>query len=220
MKSLGHLICGLLVLSTNFAIAQEADAQEVEPAHENKMRQTLFTGDFQLALQLSEEPGFKQDAGPYHTFRGLAFAGQKNWASALGEFRLATQLSPDHFPGFFELAETFYQLRKFKEARTYYAKAARIQKRDPICLYKILLCYLKEGKEKEAKRWLDKALPLTDKNPSYQYANAAWNFHSGNGEAAYYFIHSAYTLFPENMQHAFLQPLINEGWIRQEDIHP
>lgn len=145
--------------------------------------------------------------------RGAALIEQKRFDEGLEYCRKALAIDPKFYPARFNLCEVPLVQKHYAEARTMFQKLFDENPKDELVQYRILLTWLLEKKDEEARKVLD-AIPFPGNTPAYYYGNAAWEFSHGNNEEAGKWVARGNWVFKPEVTANFSQPFLEIGWLK------
>jgi tetratricopeptide (TPR) repeat protein len=208
------IICILPVLSL-VAAGAEPSVAGIDPLEE--ARREFQSGQVDAALAALDRAS-KEEAG---TARGLDLRGsiyleQGKLEEAIKAFRAASEVEPTLSAPHLHLADAFLRQKNWQEARSSYEtvnKGTNILILSERLRYGILLSCLGAKDEAAAQTALDRLVFPTE-TPAFYYAQAAWAFAHGNGNAAAKWIRTADGIFDAKKAAWFARPLYELGWIK------
>jgi tetratricopeptide (TPR) repeat protein len=116
--------------------------------------------------------------------RGAIYAAQKQWDKADYDYQVALVIDPDNVILKFDLADLKFMQKKYDDARSGFVEIQSDKDLGDFATYKVFLCDLLGAHEDVAARELE-AFDRVGGNPSYYFANAAWDLvHNKTGDAA------------------------------------
>jgi tetratricopeptide (TPR) repeat protein len=146
--------------------------------------------------------------------RGAIFIEQRKFAEGAEYVKRALAIDPKFYPARFNLCEIPMMQKQYKEAREQYQKILDDLPKDELVMFRILLTYLMEKNDVEARRMLDR-IPFPGKTAAYYYGNAAWEFAHGNGEEGHKWVKRGNWVFNQQMTVNFSDPLKEVGWLTE-----
>jgi tetratricopeptide (TPR) repeat protein len=99
----------------------------------------------------------------------------ENYEASLKNYRLITQTNPDYYYAYEAIGVLAWRKENWEEARTAFSKAREKNMKNISYPLLVSATYLKEGKKKESRDYLEKAMKPLDKN-SLDYAMARLYF--------------------------------------------
>jgi tetratricopeptide (TPR) repeat protein len=151
----------------------------------NESYQDLLKGRLEVALDKVNKV-IQLDFQNKQAFllRGSIYAGQKQWDKADHDYEVALVIDPDNVIVKFDLADLKFMQKKYDDARSGFVEMQSDKDMGDFATYKIFLCDLLGAHEDVAARELE-AFDQVGGNPSYYFANAAWDLvHNKIGDAA------------------------------------
>ncbi len=146
--------------------------------------------------------------------RGAALIEQKKFDEGSEYCRKALELDPQFYPARFNLCEVPLVRKRYAEARTMFQRLLDENPKDELVKYRILLTWLLENNDAEARRVLD-SIPFPGNTPAYYYGNAAWEFSHGNPAEAKKWVMRGNWVFRPEITTNFSQPFIEIGWLKE-----
>ena len=135
--------------------------------------------------------------------RASIYAEQKKWDKAEYDYDVALVIDPDSPIVKFDLAELAFMQKKYDDARPSFAELEQDKDLGDFATYKVFLCDLFGVHEAVAAKELD-AFDQVGGNPSYYFANAAWDLVHNKPEDAADWLKSASRIYsddPKKFQH-------------------
>lgn len=145
--------------------------------------------------------------------RGAALIEQKKFDEGLEYCRKALAIDPKFYPARFNLCEVPLVQKRYAEARTMFQKLFDENPKDELVQFRILLTWLLEKNDDEARRVLD-GIPFPGNTPAYYYGNAAWEFAHDNAEEANKWVARGNWVFKPDITTNFSQPFLEIGWLK------
>jgi len=216
-----RLIAVVLVLAFAPVIvparAQVAPLNEAPPEYFAALRDAVaaFTArDFEKTLKAIDAADAILPPNPITlNTRGAVLIEQKKFAEGEEYCRKALALDPKFYPARFNLCEVPLVQRRYSEARTMFQKLLDENPKDELAQYRILLTWLLDKNDVEARKVLD-AIPFPSNTCAYYYGHAAWEFAHGNmAEGEKWVIRGNWVFKPE-MTNNFSQPFVEIGWLK------
>jgi tetratricopeptide (TPR) repeat protein len=157
--------------------------------------QALAKNDMNTALEKATE-AVKLDSRNSSALllRGSIYAQQKQWTKASDDYDLALALKPDNVIVEFDQAELKFLQKNYDGARVGFAALAKDKDLGDLASYKVFLCDLFGGHEDVAQKELD-VFNQIEGNPSYYFANAAWDLYHNKNEDAVGWLNSAQNIY-------------------------
>jgi len=116
--------------------------------------------------------------------RGAIYAAQKQWDRADYDYEVALVIDPENVILKFDLADLKFMQKKYDDARSGFVEIQSDKDIGDFAAYKVFLCDLLGAHEDVAAKELE-AFDQVGGNPSYYFANAAWDLvHNKNEDAA------------------------------------
>jgi tetratricopeptide (TPR) repeat protein len=182
-------------------------------------RYSFEAGKFDAALALLDQldKGGKQ-SGESLDLRGTIRMEQGKLRDAEKLFRAAHAASADLFTPRLHLGDLFFREKKYDEARAAYLeilKETTILTSNERLRYGILLTFLAQHDEKQARQVFDQIVFPTE-TPAYYYAQSAWGFfHHQEGDARKW-LNTGNRIFDPASVAWFAEPLYEFGWIKKK----
>ena len=145
--------------------------------------------------------------------RGAALIEQKKFDEGAAYCRKALAIEPKFYPARFNLCEVPLVQKRYSEAREMFQKLFEENPKDELVQFRILLTWLLEKKDEEARRALE-AIPFPGNTPAYYYGNAAWEFAHDNAAEANKWVMRGNWVFKADVTANFSQPFIEIGWLK------
>ncbi len=145
--------------------------------------------------------------------RGAALIEQNKFADGADYCRKALAIDPKFYPARFNLCEVPLVQKRYPEARGMFQQLLEESPKDELVQFRILLTWLLEGKDEEARRALE-SIPFPGNTPAYYYGNAAWEFTHGNPEEANKWVMRGNWVFKPDVTANFSQPFLEIGWLK------
>jgi tetratricopeptide (TPR) repeat protein len=145
--------------------------------------------------------------------RGAVLIEQRDFEKGAELCRQALALDPEHYPARFNLAEIPLMQGQYREARARFQKILDDHPTDELVKFRILMTWLLEKNDTEARRALD-SIPFPSKTAAYYYGNAAWEFAHGKPEEAEKWMMRGNWVFNPRMTQNFSDPLREVGWLK------
>ena len=179
----------------------------------------LVAGRPDVALTLLEK-ALKETPPPPElqvlALRGTIALEQGKFEEAIAAFSSATEKEPFFYGPRLSLGDTLLRAKKWAEARAAYEKVmadTNILILHERMRYAILLTFLGEKNETEAKAALDRLVFPTE-SPSYYYAQAAWAFAHDKKKDGAKWLQRAEEIFDDKKTAWYARPLYEFGWIK------
>lgn len=144
--------------------------------------------------------------------RGAALIEQKKFDEGAAYCRKALAIDPKFYPARFNLCEVPLVQKRYPEARAMFQELFNENPKDELAQYRILLTWLLEKNDAEARRVLD-AIPFPGNTPAYYYGNAAWEFAHDNAAEGHKWVMRGNWVFKPDITSNFSQPFIEIGWL-------
>jgi predicted Zn-dependent protease len=134
-----------------------------------------------------------------HLLRAMIYAGDQQWDQADADYNFVLALDPQNVAVKFDSAELKFMQKKYDEARGIFAELQGNENLGDFATYKVFLCDL-FGKHEDAATVELKAINDVGGNPSYYFANAAWDLVHGKPEDAADWLSSAGRIYAQAPQ--------------------
>ena len=214
------IACVLLIVSLAAAEslrAAEDPLKNPSPEYVTALREAVraFNGrDFDKALKALDtaETIYPPNALTLNT-RGAALIEQKRYDEGAGFCRKALEIDPKFYPARFNLCEVPLVQKHYAEARSMFMKLHDENPKDELVQFRILLTWLLEKNDGEARRVLD-SIPFPSNTPAYYYGNAAWEFAHGNAVEGNKWVMRGNWVFKPEVTTNFSQPFLEIGWLK------
>ncbi len=180
--------------------------------------QDLSTGQFagaieKLSAAIKLDPRNKEA----YLLRGSVYAQQKDFDNADADYQAILLIDPESSVVKFDRAELKFLQKKYDESRPGFVELQHDQQVGDLAAYKVFLCDLFGGHQDLAATELAAFNPV-DGNPSYYFANAAWDFVNKKPDAAQAWLKSAryiYASSPRKIKN-YTATLVDLGYIPPE----
>ncbi|HYR58443.1 MAG TPA: tetratricopeptide repeat protein [Chthoniobacteraceae bacterium] len=149
--------------------------------------------------------------------RGAALIEQKKFDEGSEYCRKALALDPKFYPARFNLCEVPLVQKRYAEARAMFQRLLDENPKDELVKYRVLLTWLLEHNDDEARRVLD-TIPFPGNTPAYYYGNAAWEFAHGNDAEAKKWVMRGNWVFRPEITTNFSQPFVEVGWLKEQPV--
>jgi tetratricopeptide (TPR) repeat protein len=214
------LACVLLVVSLVAAAgvrAAEESLKSPSPEYVTALREAVraFNArDFPATLKAIDaaEALYPPNALTLNT-RGAALIEEKKFEEGAGYCRKAIEMDPKFYPARFNLCEIPLVQKRYAEARAMFQRLQEENPKDELVQFRILLTWLLEKNDTEARRVLD-AIPFPGSTPAYYYGNAAWEFAHANAVEGNKWVMRANWVFKADVTSNFSQPFLEIGWLK------
>ena len=218
------LLAGLILLGAAYFTALQAqDANggkelQLSPEYQQaygKAIQSFNQNQFEEALAaLDAADKIQPDVAATLNLRGAVYVRLKKYEEAQKIFADLYQKDPTNVMAVFNLGETYFLQKNYAQGLDYFQTfTEKSRTENSLGKYKVFLCQMLLGKEKT----LADATPSLD-DPLYYYINSAWKFKQGELEEARGFLASAFQIYPGNANAAYIDSLIELGYVKQEDL--
>jgi len=225
-RSLGlfSVICALTV----FCLPSRAQISSSNPANSSltspsdaakKMianaieKMNAKTPDLDGALNdLSQAIAANPNSTGAYVLRASLYCQKKQWTLAEADFQSAAKLAPTNSVLKFNLVEVKFMQKQYDAARPGYVALEKDSDMGDFASYKVFLCDLFGGHEDQAKKELDIFNDAMG-NPSYYFANAAWDLVHKNVDDARSWLMSASRIYPPQKNQYYAQSLHDLGYL-------
>jgi tetratricopeptide (TPR) repeat protein len=184
--------------------AQKMIADAIERMNANDTDGAL--NDLTQAIKLN------QNSPDAYFLRGSIYYQKKLWPQAETDFETAGRLAPTNVVIKFNVAETKFVQKKYDLARPGFAALEKDPDMGDFASYKVFLCDLFSGHDADAQKELDVFNDAMG-NPSYYFANAAWDLAHKNIEDARSWLLSASRIYPTRKNALYAQSLLDLGYL-------
>jgi tetratricopeptide (TPR) repeat protein len=150
-------------------------------------------------------------SGPY-VLRASLYCQKKLWTQAEADFTTASQLAPTNVVLKFNIIEVKFMQKQYDAARPGYLALINDPDMGDFAAYKVFLCDLAGGHLDVAQKELD-AFNKVGGNPSYYYANAAWDIAHKKFDDAHGWLSSASDIYPPRKNAYYAEGLIYLGYL-------
>jgi tetratricopeptide (TPR) repeat protein len=149
-----------------------------------------------------------------YVLRGAIYSKEKQWAKAQGDYEAAHLISPHSPVVQFNLAEIHFVQKQYDAARPGFIALEVDHDSDlgDLASYKVFLCDLLAGHDAVAQQELD-AFNKVGGNPSYYFANAAWNLVHHKPDDARDWLASANNIYAEEKNGFYAASLFDLGYL-------
>ena len=162
--------------------------------------------DLTRAIQVN--PG---STGAY-VLRASIYCQKHQWQQATDDFTAAQKIAPTNVVVKFNLVEIKFMQKQYEAARPGFLQLVKDPDMGDFAQYKIFLCDLFGGHEDQAKKELD-VFNAAMGNPSYYFANAAWDLVHKDTDGARGWLVSASHIYPVNKFTTYGQSLRDLGYL-------
>jgi tetratricopeptide (TPR) repeat protein len=146
------------------------------------------------------------------TLRGFAHAQKKAWALAQADFQSILQIDSNQYLARFNLSELQFQQKFYDQARPGFDALRGNPDLGDLSAYKVFLCDLYAGHKAAAQSELD-VFNNVGGDPSYYFANAAWELYYHRPESARPWLASALRIYyPAKVQN-YASSLVDLGYL-------
>jgi len=191
-------------------------AQELIKSAMTKMNANDLDGALNdLTQAINTNPG---STGAY-VLRASIYCQKKQWTQAENDFNAAAKIAPTNMVLKFNQIEVKFMQKQYDLARPGFLALVNDPDMGDFASYKVFLCDLMGGHEAQARRELD-VFNATMGNPSYYFANAAWDLAHKNDDDARSWLGSALRIYPQRKNAYYAQSLKDLGLLQQLDAAP
>ncbi|MEA3209752.1 MAG: hypothetical protein QOE70_2809 [Chthoniobacter sp.] len=210
----GLLLACLFVAQPAFAATDPLD--DAPPAYLEALRNAVrnFNArDFPKTIEaLDDAERIRPPSALTLNTRGASLIEMKQYDQGAALCRKAVELDPQFYPARFNLCEVLLVQKRYREARELFQKLLDENSGDELVRFRILLTWLLEKNDTQARRILD-SIPFPGNTPAYYYGNAAWEFAHENAPEAQKWIMRGNWVFKPQITVNFSQPFQEIGWI-------
>jgi len=147
-----------------------------------------------------------------YVLRASIYCQKKQWTQAEDDFRTAARIDPTNVVLKFQLVDVKFMQKQYDAARPGFVALESDPDMGDFASYKVFLCDLFGGHEDAAKKELDVFNDAMG-NPSYYFANAAWDLVHKNIEDARSWLLSASRIYPPRKNFYYAQSLRDLGYL-------
>ena len=147
-----------------------------------------------------------------YVLRASLYCQKKQWTQAEDDFKAAAKIAPKNAVLQFNLVEVKFMQKQYDVARPGYIPLEKDPDMGDFASYKVFLCDLFGGHEDVAKKELA-AFDATMGNPSYYFANAAWDLYHRNVNDARDWLLSASRIYAPRKNAYYAQSLRDLGYL-------
>jgi Tfp pilus assembly protein PilF len=147
-----------------------------------------------------------------YVLRASIYCQKKQWTQAEDDFKAAARIAPKNAVLQFNLVEVKFMQKQYDVARPGYLALEKDPDMGDFASYKVFLCDLFGGHQDVAKKELD-VFNSTMGNPSYYFANAAWDLYHRNLDDARDWLLSASRIYPPRKNAYYSQSLRDLGYL-------
>ena len=147
-----------------------------------------------------------------YVLRASIYCQKKLWTQAEDDFKAAARIAPTNVVLKFNLVEIKFMQKQYDAARPGFVALEKDPDMGDFASYEVFLCDLFGGHEAAAKKELDVFNDAMG-NPSYYFANAAWDLYHKNIEDARSWLVSASHIYPANKFTTYGQSLRDLGYL-------
>jgi Tfp pilus assembly protein PilF len=151
-----------------------------------------------------------------YVLRASIYCQKKQWPQAEDDFNAAAKIAPTNKVLKFNQIEVHFMQKQYDVARTGFLTLVNDPDMGDFAQYKVFLCDLLGGHEEQAKKELD-VFNAAMGNPSYYFANAAWDLVHHNPDDARSWLTSALRIYPQRKNAYYAQSLKDLGLLQQLD---
>jgi Tfp pilus assembly protein PilF len=149
-----------------------------------------------------------------YIMRGGIYFSMKQWAQCEADFNKALQMDPKNIVIKFQLAEVPFLQKDYATSRQRFAAMESDSDMGDLAAYYVFLCDLAGGQTAAAQKEYD-TFNDAGENPSYYFANAAWDATHGKLEDASGWLRSAVNIYITGKNRMYAQPLKDLGILDQ-----
>ena len=161
---------------------------------------------------LSQALKLNPNATGAYVLRASIYCQKKQWTQAEDDFKAAQRIAPTNTVLKFNLAEVKFMQKQYDVARPGFVALEQDPDMGDFASYKVFLCDLFGGHEDDAKKELD-VFNSAMGNPSYYFANAAWDLAHKNIEGARSWLLSASRIYAPRKNAFYSQSLRDLGYL-------
>jgi tetratricopeptide (TPR) repeat protein len=147
-----------------------------------------------------------------YVLRASIYCQRHQWQPATDDFLAAQKIAPSNVVVKFNLVEIKFMQKQYDAARPGFLALANDPDMGDFAQYKVFLCDLFGGHEAQARKELD-VFNAAMGNPSYYFANAAWDLVHKDIEGARSWLVSATHIYPVNKFTTYGQSLRDLGYL-------
>ncbi len=220
MKMRTFATVSLLLLSLLTAPAAPRDKSQLESIYDKAFR--AFDAErYDEALKALDQIDARQpDLAESLNLRGVVLMRQGKFDQAEAALRKAVSLDPHFWNASFNLAEIPFLKKDWGQARNRFeglmsGQAEGMQpETSQLIQYKILLTFVRQGKENTVDWMLNKFEQAKD-SPALYYSNAAIAFQHGNEKEAKEWLAAAKKQYPASLNKLYSESLYEVGWMEK-----
>ena len=205
-------------LAMPVALVAAVPASEPPPAYIEAVRTAIRSfgdRDFPKTLDALDKAEMILPPSPLTlNTRGAVYIEQKKFEEGAELCRRALKVDPRFYPARFNLCEIPMMQKRYGEARAMFQTILDEFPTDELVMFRVLLTYLMEKNDAEARRMLDR-IPFPGKTAAYYYGNAAWEFAHNNQEEGGKWIKRGNWVFRPQMTVNFSDAFKEIGWITE-----
>jgi Tfp pilus assembly protein PilF len=191
-------------LTSPAAEAQRKIADAIQSANANNMDGALH--------DLTEAIALNPNSTGAYVLRASIYTQRKMWPEAQADFNAAARLAPKNVVLKFNLVEMKFMQKQYDAARPGFVALSNDPDMGDFAQYKVFLCDLYGGHMDEAKKELDVFNDAMG-NPSYYFANAAWDLYYKKIDDARSWLLSASRIYPAAKFTMYGQTLRDLGYL-------
>jgi tetratricopeptide (TPR) repeat protein len=208
--------CALLAVSLAVQAADDP-LKDAPPEYLTALRQAVRSfnaRDFPATIRAIDSAEVLRPPNPITlNTRGAALIEQKKFEEGAAFCRKALAIDAKFYPARFNLCEVPLVQKRYADARTMFQKLLDENPKDELVQFRIMLTWLLEKKDPEARRALE-AIPFPGDTPAYYYGNAAWEYaHDNEVEGRKWVMRGNWVFRPEVTAN-FSQPFLEIGWLK------
>ena len=167
--------------------------------------------------KIIEAESMVSDFAPLYNLKGAAYTKIRDFDKAQAAFERAVLLDPSAVMTKFNLTEMHFVKKNYPLADKEFSKFLSSNKELPeetkaLVQYKLLICYLKQGKGNDANEILE-SFDYLDDHPAFYYSNAAIHFNKGEKIEAGSWLNAAGKIYKPAINDIYNDSLIEAGWL-------
>jgi tetratricopeptide (TPR) repeat protein len=211
----------VIALALLFSVVTPASAEEKKPDRYmqlvgDAMSYVKFEAWEEMLASSEEAIRMAPDRTHAWELRAKALLELGSYEEARSSYEKLAGLMPEKTTfTLFNIGEVYFREGKYDEAlanfRRYLVNESNASKKS-LAQWKILLCNLKLGREKEANQFINSLEPQPFE-PIYYYAHAARDFALGSKKEAHKDLIKAYRIYDDSTNTIYAESLIHLGWL-------
>lgn len=216
MKKLFFYLCVVMLAHSGTAQEIPAEPRRVQSPYGEAL-QLFQAGLYESTISKLGELETSSDREKAHVYnlKGACYYKLKDWDNAVKYFEAAIGTDPEQPHFRFNLGEVWFARQAYARAVPYYLRS---REDNPQAEFKLLLCYLLDGKEENVEK-VASELEASSQHPSFYYAQAAIKYMDGKFDEYTYFVTSAQAAYKPQLRAFYEKTLQELGWQLPQTIY-